>query len=354
MTFLADWYFKFYTDYKIDCLTIAFESNPWNLMAYYVARQLKIPVVNLMNSRFPKRGFMFGKDDYSQIHRWNGDRANWDEILSLYPDQKYVKGTGLKSYWSTQNLQNNASKALQYFKTQKTMETISPHEKIALQPLESEIDRLFWSTIRGISNRIFWQEPKDEEYFFYPFHFEEDSNITIMEPFTNQVELAQSISRCLPVGVKLYIKPHPYFNGIDVRFHDLYHLAQLPNVRIINPLCSPVSLLKKSIGVITLNSTTGFEALIFDKPVISLGHDFYCHDHLVYLIRSWNDLPKTIFHVYKTRQPRATRELSQQFVESIYSNTVWTKGDIALAEDALTNEDGERMATALDRVFRQF
>ncbi len=351
LTFLSYNYWWMFTTYKIQAVVMLFESVPWNLMAYYVARRMNIPVINVMNSRFPKQGFMFGKDDYSEIYQCNDQKVDWNEIQELYKPKDYLQyHGGLQSLWSIKNVQNNAQKALNYIKTRQMMNSISPYEKTALLPLESEIDRLLKSTVNGIFNRIFWQQPKDEQFFFFPFHFEDDSNITIMEPFTNQIELIQSISRCLPVNVKLYVKPHPAYMGIDIRFQDLYHLSKLPNVRIIHPYTSPITLLKKSVGVITLNSTTGFEAIIHNKPVISLGHDFYCQDNLVYLVRSWGELPKIIHHVYYSKRPKATPETVQEYVKTIYSNTVWTTGDMAYAEDHITPEDGEKLAFALDKV----
>lgn len=354
LTFLTIWYQHFYIHNKIDVLTIAFESYPWCLMAYYVARKMGIPVVNIMGSRFPKRGFMFGKDDYSNIWEWNDKTIGWEEITKLYPEEpKIYKGAGLSTYWSPKNVISNANKALQYLKTKRGTVTISPYEKTALLPLQLEIDRMFWSTIRGIINPILFKQPKEEEYFFYPFHFEDDSNITIMEPFTNQIELVQSISRCLPVGVKLYIKPHPAYMGTDIRFTDLLHLSKLPNVRVIHPLISPIKLIRNSIGVITLNSTTGFEAMIQDKPVISLGHDFYCHPDHCYLVREWGKLPSVLMEVYKERKSPLPYEQFQEYAKSIYANTVWTTGDIAFAEDPLTPADGRAIAFALDKIYKK-
>jgi hypothetical protein len=355
LTFLTIWYQDFYIKNKIDAVTIAFESFPWCLIAYYVAKKMGIPTVNIMSSRFPKKGFMFGNNDYSTIHEWNSEPyPDWSEIESLYPfKERCIQTGGLSNYWSIQNVKNNTNKAIQYLKTQRTMEYISPYEKIALLPLKTEIDRMFWSTVKGIFNKIFWKEPLDEEFFFYPFHFEDDSNITIMEPFTNQVELVQALSRSMPLGAKLYIKPHPAYMGIDIRFRDLLHLNKLPNVRIIHPLVSPISLIKKCVAVITLNSTTGFEAMIQDKPVISLGHDFYCHVDHCYLVREWGRLPSVISKVYRERKSPLGFERFQDFAKRIYLNTVWTEGDIAFAEDPLTPSDGEKIALALDRIFKK-
>ena len=353
LTFLTIWFQHFYITNKIDALVFIFESFPWNLIAYYVARKMGIPVINIMGTRFPKRGIMLGDNGNTFIHNWNNNPdPEWEEITSLYQERTFnkIKGVGLSNFWSPQNLQNNLSKALQYIKTQKSMSNISPYEKTALPPLWGEIDKVIWSTLKSFTNPIFWEKVRDEEYFFYPFHLEDDANVSLAEPFTSQVELIKGISRSLPVNVKLYIKPHPVYKGADMRIKDLLTLSELKNVRIIDPSVSSVSVINKAIGLITLNSTAGFEAMILNKPVISLGHDFYCHPNLLYLVREWHDLPKTILEVYKERKPLASTETVELFAKFIYKNTIFTQGDVAYAEDPFTPSDGERIAFAIGKI----
>ena len=355
LTFLTIWFQDFYIKNKIDVLTFQMESFPWNLIGYYVARKLNIPVVDMKGPRFPKKGMMFGNNDHAHIWGWNdAPDPSWEEILSYYQEKKFLRFEGgLQSLWSPKNIQNNLSKALHYVKTKRTMETISPYEKTALLPLQSEIYRALWSTLKGIINPLFWKQPLEEEYLFYPFHYEDDASLTVLEPLTNQIDLVNSISRCLPIGVKLYIKPHPAFMGTDIRFLDLLHLSKLPNVRIIHPTVSPVSLIKNSIGVITINSTTGFEAMIQGKPVITVGNDFYCNENYCYVVKDWGDLPRVISGVCRDRKPQSTAEVTQNFIKSIYKNIVFTQGDIFFAEDPLTTSDGERIAFALDKIYKK-
>jgi len=354
LTFLTIWFQDFYIKNKIQAIAIQMESFPWNLMAYYVAKKMKIPVVNIVSSRFPKKGMMFGDNGFEFISEWNnGPDPDWNTITSFYQDKGFLsfKGVGLLSYWNPQNMLNNLSKALHYVKTRRTMIMSHPYEKIALLPLWTEIDRAIWATIRGLFSRFFYKQPLKEEYFYYSLHMDLDADI--LEPFTSQVGLVQSISRCLPIGVKLYIKPHPAHLGVDVRLSDLYHLSKLPNVRIIHPLVSPIKLMNECISVITLNSTTGFEALILNRPLISLGHDFYCHPIFCYLVRDWGELPSVISQVYKERKPKASEEVIKIFAKYIYKNTIFTQGAIYYAEDPLTKEDGEKVAFALDKILHK-
>ena len=358
LSYLIDFFRDFFVKNSIDIVTISLECFLWNLVAYYVARRLGIPVINMVSSRFPKRGLMFGTEDSTAFWCWNEDakEVHWDEIYSFYAGRTEVRyeNAGLASYWHPKSMFDNLNKARKYLATRGFMARTYKYEKVALLPVTTEVTRAIWATIRGIINRAFFQQPVcDEQFFFLPLHYEDDANITMMEPFTNQFELVGSISRCLPQGVKLYVKPHPGYMGTDIRFRDFLRISKLKNVRILHPLVSPISLIKDSIGVITLNNTTGFEAMIFDKPVISLGHDFYCRPDLCYMVKAWDELPDIIFKVFRERTPRSSPGHFRNFAKLVYRNTVFTKGDIYFADDPLTDEDGTNVAYALDKIFRK-
>ncbi|MFH3675799.1 capsular biosynthesis protein, partial [Acinetobacter baumannii] len=49
-------------------------------------------------------------------------------------------------------------------------------------------------------------------------------------------------------------------------------------------------LILKSLGVITVNSTAGYEALLLGKPVYLLGRVFYENFNNVYNLKSYRDI----------------------------------------------------------------
>lgn len=358
LSYLTDFFRDFFVKNSIDIVIVPMESFLWNLVAYYVAKRLGVSVVTIVASRVPKRGIMFCKEDFTNLWCWNedGKEVQWEEIYSLYAGITEVKyeNAGLAAYWHPKSMFDNLNKALKYIQTRRSMVRMYKYEKSALLPVTTEVTRAIWATIKGVLNRVFFQKPvRNDQFFFFPLHCEDDANITMMEPFTNQFELVTSISRCLPQGVKLYVKPHPGNMGTDIRFRDFLRISNLKNVRMLHPLVSPISLIKSSIGVITLNSTTGFEAMIFNKPVISLGHDFYCRPDLCYMVREWGELPDIIFKVFRERTPRSSPRHVRDFAKLVYRNTVFTKGGTDSADDPLADEDGAKMAYALDKIFRK-
>ena len=55
----------------------------------------------------------------------------------------------------------------------------------------------------------------------------------------------------------------------------LRRLARIPNARIVAPATSSHELMRRSDAVAVISSTVGLEALLYDKPVLTLGQPFY-------------------------------------------------------------------------------
>jgi len=355
---LTDYFRDFLVSENIETVVVGLEILPWSLIFYYTAKRLGIPIITMVSSRFPRQGVMLCKEDYADLWEWNGSEGSqWQEMLSLYSnkvrgDRRQVK---LLRYWRPKIMVDIPRRMHRYTSIRSSMIRICTHERCAIPPLRIDIKRVIEASLRRILNTVFYQKmSSNDQFFFFPLHFENDAQLTLREPFANQFKVVTTIARCLPQGVWLYVKPHPHYVATDVRFQDLRKISRLPNVRILNPLVPSIRVIRDSIGVITLNSTTGFEAMILDKPVISLGHDFYCREDLCYLIRDWNELPAAIFKVMQQGKPPSSTEEIRDFVNTVYKNTVFTTGQISEASDnCFTADDGKRIAFALDKVLQR-
>lgn len=123
-----------------------------------------------------------------------------------------------------------------------------------------------------------------EKFYIYPIHFHPESSTSVLAPeytceYTNIINIANN----LPFGTFLYVKDHKSAKGVqDYSFYK--KISALPNVRLINYDINIKELIQKSQGVITINSTAGYEALLLDKPVYLLGRVFYENFKNVYKI----------------------------------------------------------------------
>lgn len=125
-------------------------------------------------------------------------------------------------------------------------------------------------------HRIFYSPPNfSDRYFLFPLHYEWEANMSVRETYTNQLELVYAISNSLPNNTKLYIKAHPHYKNADQDLLSMWFLSSIPNIRIIGPDESTTTLVKGSIGVITINGTVGYEAILHHKRLLTFGHEDY-------------------------------------------------------------------------------
>ena len=139
---------------------------------------------------------------------------------------------------------------------------------------------------------LFQDTKLNERFFYFPLHIQPEATPDIVAPFyNNQIDLIEKISLSLPLNTYLYVKDHP--DGLGYRSFFYYNnIVKLKNVRLIKTFITSSSLIKNSLGVLTIAGTAGIEARLLSKPVIVFSDIFYQEiiDH-VYLIQNFNELP---------------------------------------------------------------
>jgi len=152
---------------------------------------------------------------------------------------------------------------------------------------------------------------RDENFIFYPMHYIDDAQIVIRAPhYYNQFALIEILANALPFGYKLYVKEHPSLIGCFPfrQMRDL--IKKCKNIRIINPLCHPHNLIKRAKAVATINSTTGFEAILFRKPLLVFGKAWYRDAGFSTNVYALEDLPEKIKDVLNRPTPTEGQILS--------------------------------------------
>ena len=137
-----------------------------------------------------------------------------------------------------------------------------------------------------------------EEYIYFPFHVQLDYSLTIRSlEYLNQLALVEYIAQILPNNIKLYIKEHPAsIGGFD--YYDIKKLLKkYDNIKLIYPTINSYDIINNALGIITINSKTGAEALVAGKEVIVLGNAFYKNFPNVHKVESIRELQKCIFDI---------------------------------------------------------
>lgn len=134
-----------------------------------------------------------------------------------------------------------------------------------------------------------WLE--NNSYYIYPIHFQPEASTTIGAPFfDDQLELLIKISFCLPKNRYLLIKEHR--SNIGYNNSSFYNeLKRLPNVKLISENQDIKYLIRKSVGLLTLTGTAGFEAILLNKPVFIFGDVSYDKHPLCCHFKTWEEMP---------------------------------------------------------------
>ncbi len=120
---------------------------------------------------------------------------------------------------------------------------------------------------------------KDDKYFYFPIHYVFDSQITYRaQLFFRQEYLMEYIAWNLPHGYKLYVKLHPGVKREET-FQFINFVKDLDNVVLLKSNTNSHHILEDENckAVITINSSVGFESLMYNKPVITLGKFYGIH-----------------------------------------------------------------------------
>ena len=149
-------------------------------------------------------------------------------------------------------------------------------------------------------NIEFEQEiPQGEHYYFYPMHLEPEAVVQYLADgiYKNQIKLIENIAAALPPNCYLYVKDHPHKYAYR-KADDYLRLMNVPNVRLFSPHLPGKELIKNSLGVITINGTGGFEALLMGKQVFCFGPCMYSFVPRVNLINNIRDFRKVVYDEY--------------------------------------------------------
>jgi hypothetical protein len=332
------------------------EDEIFSVVAYFVAKKLRISIIGMVSGRFPKKGIMFC-DNYEDVILWNTDKhTDMNEIKELYNKNKIVNHENINKRQKNYSIFNikDKIKGLLYIVNYKKYRNLLimklKYEQLIYKKtsLINEIYEHVNKIWRRHIIKIIIKKPENEPFVLFPLHYEDDAQLTFREPLINQYEMIMQISRCLPYGHYLYVKPHPHFIGTDVSFFKMLFLSNIKNVKIINPTYPTYPLINKAKLIITINATTGFEALIFNRKLITLGHDFYCKSKISTRIDDINNMSEIITKLLNSENIEKN-SLTTKFIHNVFSNMIWTE-NIILSNGIYTygEKDSSKISNVLN------
>ena len=144
------------------------------------------------------------------------------------------------------------------------------------------------------------------KYVYFPLHYQpEASTLSLGDYFFNQELAIDILAHSVPKGWKILVKEHIgqiIDNSDDNRLRpEGYYtmLKRLDNVLLVPLNITSKKLIKNSICVATVTGTTGIEALVLGKPVITFGSAWYNECRGVFKVSCKNECIETINKIEK-------------------------------------------------------
>ncbi len=165
-------------------------------------------------------------------------------------------------------------------------------------------------------------------YIFIPFQVYDDSQLLIQDNWiTDNITLVKSVIKSLQdleIKRKIIIKEHPReFRKIDYK-------KILKDNDICFSTAGTIDLISESKLIVTINSTVGFEALVFCKPVLITGSALY--ESLPYITKVNNqadltlNIEKYICSEYNFDKIEINRSVSSVYNKLVQCNYVSPSG----------------------------
>jgi capsule polysaccharide modification protein KpsS len=199
------------------------------------------------------------------------------------------------------------------------------------------LTRIFYRPLDGGSQRPF---------VYFPLHVTDDFKVKRVIPHCAEQEyLIRQVADALPQGYDVVLKEHPVSIGQNP-IGMLRRLARIENVRLVNPYTSSHELIRRAEATVVISSTVGLEALLYGKPVLTMGQPFYSGYGLTVDIDSFREIRGAVPAVLGFEPER---EEILKFVHAAMRST-WEGAPAGVDS---SQENAARLASSLDAAARQ-
>ena len=166
---------------------------------------------------------------------------------------------------------------------------------------------LLWTnaaeTLRAAAARPFYDDSPERTrpYVYFPLHVTDDYKIKKVIPHTaDQASLVEQVADALPPGYDLVLKEHPMSVGRN-SLALLRRLRSRPNIHLVEPHTSTHELIRGAEAVAVISSTVGLEALLYEKPVLTLGQPFWSGYGITVDVDSFRELREKLQELFVFR-----------------------------------------------------
>jgi Capsule polysaccharide biosynthesis protein len=195
------------------------------------------------------------------------------------------------------------------------------------------------------TTRLYEEIDATRPFVYFPLHVTDDFKIKRVIPHcADQGSLIRQVADALPQGYDLVLKEHPVSIGRNPVLM-LRRLAHAENIRLVDPYTSSHDLIQRSRAVAVISSTVGLEALLYGKPVLTMGQPFYSGYGVTLDIDSFREIATAVPALLEFEPDR---ERILRFLHAAMRSTY----DGAPGGVDPSDENASRLARSLDEAAR--
>ncbi len=286
-----------------DVLVPEVGSETMRTAAYLVARDRQIPVLFLFYTIFPNPLMVY-------VDRYGGPIVEPEDIRDLSPAERGEVEDWIRSFTSSARpiLSHRVSRVttgkLRDFGRHVAVKALVDRDNDYLRP-----QRFVSNTIvqrgRAMALKLSYEEAdRSRPFVYFPLHVTDDFKIKKAIPHcVDQGYLIQQVADALPQGYDLVLKEHPWSIGKNP-VGWLRRVLERPNVRLVDPFVSSHELMQRSSAVAVISSTVGLEALLYGKPVLTLGQPYYAGYGITVDVDSFREIRDAVPRVLRFQPDR--------------------------------------------------
>ena len=157
-----------------------------------------------------------------------------------------------------------------------------------------------------------------EKFIMFPLHVQPEQSIDVAgRPFTDQVSYIKQLAKILPIDITLLVKEHTHALGSrEPGFYDNFN--KIHNIKLLNPFTNSGAVIQKSLGVVTITGTAGFEAFIRKKAYLTAVPCYFSNQKNQFF-NPWNQNFKDLISLFeKSKKSSRNDSLIEKKLESIY------------------------------------
>lgn len=186
------------------------------------------------------------------------------------------------------------------------------------------------------SKKYFDDVKQGDRYFLYPQHFKPEASTSVLSRhYCSDIAVIENIAFNLPFGSFLYVKEHfVNFGRMPLSYYK--KLKNIPNVKLISCDEKTKTLIERSLGVITLTSTVGFEALMMGKPVYTFGNVLYDVHPNCRRISSYSALYDELLNLTVDKTPTINQRFIYAYKKISYLGNIYYNLDKGYKDEFFT------------------